>query len=306
MVTVAEVADPEDLSHLHEIARRVARLPAAERLRYVRADRWIGYTRASHALAELEELFAWPERQRMPNLLLIGATNNGKSMIIEKFRRSHPVVSHADREEFPVLVVQMPSDPQVARFYTALLTALGAPLRPGMKLPVLEQLALRLLRETGARILVIDELHNVLAGRGEARREFLNLLRFLGNELKIPLVGVGTREAYLAIRSDDQLENRFAPFVLPRWQADEEACSLLASFAASFPLRRPSPIATADMAEYLLARTEGTIGELASLLTETAIVAIESGEETINQRTLLMAAYAGPTERRRMFERELL
>jgi hypothetical protein len=306
VVTVAEAADPEDLSHLHEVARRVARLPSSERLRFVRADRWIGYTRASQALAELEELFAWPERQRMPNLLLIGATNNGKSMIIEKFRRFHPVVSHVDREEVPVLVVQMPSDPQVARFYTALLTALGAPLRPGMKLPVLEQLALRLLRETGVRTLVIDELHNVLAGRGEARREFLNLLRFLGNELKIPLVGVGTREAYLAIRSDDQLENRFAPFVLPRWQADEEACSLLASFAASFPLRRPSPIATADMAEYLLTRTEGTIGELASLLTETAIAAIESGEEAINQRALLMAAYAGPTERRRMFECELL
>jgi hypothetical protein len=35
----------------------------------------------------------------------------------------------------------------------------------------------------GVRALVIDELHNVLAGRGEARREFLNLLRFPGSEL---------------------------------------------------------------------------------------------------------------------------
>jgi Bacterial TniB protein len=67
-------------------------------------------------------------------------------------------------------------------------------------------------------MLVIDELHNVLAGRSDKRREFLNLIRFLGNQLRIPLVGVGTREAYLAIRSDDQLENRFEPFVLPRWQ----------------------------------------------------------------------------------------
>ncbi len=50
----------------------------------------------------------------MPNLLLIGPTNNGKSMIIEKFRRAHPPVSHPDREEIPVLVVQMPSDPSVA------------------------------------------------------------------------------------------------------------------------------------------------------------------------------------------------
>ncbi len=306
MVTVGlEAGDPEDLSHLHEGARRVVRLSAAERLAHVRADRWIGYTRAVQAVARLEELLAWPGKQRMPNLLLIGPTNNGKSMIVEKFRRSHPPVSHLDREEIPVLAVQMPSDAQVSRFYTGLLTALGAPLRTGQRVAELEQLALRLMRAAGVRMLVIDELHNVLAGRGDVRREFLNLLRFLGNELKIPLVGVGTRDAYLAIRSDDQLENRFAPFVLPRWQPDAEASALLASFATAFPLRRPSSLATPEMTEYLLTRSEGTIGELAALLTEAAVAAIESGEEAINQRTLLTADYAGPTERRRLFEREL-
>ncbi len=154
-------------------------------------------------------------------------------------------------------------------------------------------------------MLVIDELHNVLAGRGDVRREFLNLLRFLGNELHVPLVGVGTRDAYLAIRADDQLENRFEPFTLPLWEPDAEACSLLASFAASFPLRRRSPIATPEMARYLLTRSEGTIGELARLLTDAAVAAIDSGEEAINQRALLLASYAGPTERRRLFEREL-
>jgi hypothetical protein len=297
--------EPPDLSHLHPAARQAAGLPAGERLQYVRADRWIGYTRATEALEQLETLFTWPSRQRMPNLLLIGPTNNGKSMIIEKFRRSHPPVSHPDREEIPVLVVQMPSEPSVSRFYTALLAALGAPMRRQYRLADLEQLVLRLQRAAGVRMLVVDELHNVLGGRGDRRREFLNLIRFLGNELRIPLVGVGTREAYLAIRSDDQLENRFAPFTLPRWEADTGTCSLLASFAASFPLRRPSRIAATEMAAYLLTRSEGTIGELARLLTDAAVAAIESGEEAINQRTLLLAPYNGPSERRRMFEREL-
>ncbi|MFE7802535.1 TniB family NTP-binding protein [Nocardia sp. NPDC057440] len=304
---MVSVGDPVDLSHLHSSAQRIALLPAEERVRYVRADRWIGYTRAGDALTRLETLLATPGKQRMPNLLLIGPTNNGKSIIIEKFRRTHPPVSHPDREEIAVLTVQMPSDPAVVRFYTAVLAALGAPLRArAPRLAELEQLVLRLLRATGVRMLVIDELHNVLGGRESgARREFLNLLRFLGNELRIPLVGVGTRDAYLAIRSDPQLENRFAPFTLPRWEPDAETCALLASFAASFPLRRPSPIATEDMAAYLLTRSEGTIGELTTLLTDTAIAAIESGEESINQRTLLLASYEGPTERRRMFEREL-
>ncbi len=97
-----------DLPHLHPAAREIARLPAPERLRYARADRWIGYMRATEALSRLEALFTWPSRQRMPNLLLTGPTNNGKSMLIEKFRRNHPPVSGPDREEIPVLVVQMP------------------------------------------------------------------------------------------------------------------------------------------------------------------------------------------------------
>jgi type II secretory pathway predicted ATPase ExeA len=299
------LADPQDLTHLHESAQQVARLPAEERLRHVRADRWIGYSRATAALEELETLYRWPGKQRMPNLLLIGPTNNGKSMIIEKFRRAHPPISHPEREQIPVLTMQMPSEPSVIRFYVALLAAMGAPLRPRQRLAELEQVALTLLRAVGVRVLVIDELHNVLAGRGETRREFLNLIRFLGNELRIPLVGVGTREAYLAIRSDDQLENRFEPYILPRWEPDEQACSLLASFAASFPLRRRSSIATVEMARYLLTRSEGTIGEVTHLLTDAALAAIESGEEAINQRTLLMASYVGPSERRRLFEREL-
>jgi hypothetical protein len=214
-------------------------------------------------------------------------------------------VTEPDREHIPVLCVQMPSDPSVLRFYIALLTALGAPPQPRLRLVDVEQMSLGLLRSTGVRMLII-ELHNVLAGPGSSRREFLNLLRFLGNELRIPIIGVGTREAYLAVRSDEQLENRFEPVVLPLWTVSADTVSLLASFAAALPLQHPSNIATDDMAQYLLARCEGTIGELAHLLTAAAIAAVESGEESINQRTLVMADYVGPAQRRRVFERELL
>lgn len=305
MVSVDEYQAP-DLSHLHPSVHSTARLPAAERIDRIRADRWIGYPKAVDAVDRLETLLGWPRKQRMPNMLLVGPTNNGKSMIIERFRRQHRPVTEPDREQIPVVCVQMPSEPSPLRFYTAILAALGAPLRVRQRVVEVERLALSLLREVGARMLVIDELHNVLAGRGGSRREFLNLLRFLGNELGIPVVGVGTREAYLAVRADDQLENRFEPFVLPIWEQGEQARSLLASFAASFPLHKPSVIDTEDMARYLLARSEGTIGELAHLLTAAAVAAVESGVETINHRTLSVADYLGPTQRRRLFERELL
>jgi hypothetical protein len=301
------VSEPCDLSHLTPAARAAALLPQDERLRRIRADRWIGYPRALEALGRLEAVLWGPPKQRMPNLLIIGPTNNGKSMIVEKFRRSHAPESDpsSDRETLPVLVVQMPSEPSISRFYALLLAGMGAPLWPRARVADLEHLALRLMRAVGVRVLIIDELHNSLAGKSDARREFLNLIRFLGNELRIPVVGVGTREAYLAIRADDQLENRFEPIVLPVWDEGEATCSLLASFVASFPLRRLSEPATPDLARYVLARSEGTIGEICRLLMAAAIAAVETGEEAINRKTLMLAGYESPTERRRAFEREL-
>jgi type II secretory pathway predicted ATPase ExeA len=300
-------SEPCDLSHLTPAARAAASLPDDERIRRIRADRWIGYPRAREALVRLDALLRGPPKQRMPNLLIVGPTNNGKSMIVEKFRRSCPRESSpsSEQETLPVLVVQMPSEPSIIRFYAMLLAGMGAPLRPRSRVAELEQLALRMMRAVGARVLIIDELHNSLAGKSDARREFLNLIRFLGNELRVPIVGVGTREAYLAVRADEQLENRFEPIILPIWEEGETTCSLLASFVTSFPLRCRSEPATPDLARYILVRSEGTIGEISRLVTAAAVAAIETGEEAINHKTLTLAGYESPTQRRRAFEREL-
>ncbi|MBP2233294.1 hypothetical protein J2847_006631 [Azospirillum agricola] len=302
-----DVVAISDLSHLIPAAQTTALLPDTERMAHLRADHWIGYTRAQTAVAKLEEMLIGPPRLRMPNLLIVGPTNNGKSMIIEKFRRRHRPESTPtqDHQIIPVLVMQMPSDPSLTRFYNMVLSALNAPLRPRARVAELEALVLHLMRTTSVRMLVIDELHNMLAGSTAMQREFLNLIRFLGNELRIPIIGVGTRDAYLAIRSDDQLENRFEPFSLPLWEEDEELLALLASFAAVYPLRRPSELHQPEMARYILERTEGTIGEMARLLSHAAVAAIESGTEAITNRTLTLAKYDSPTERRRAFERRI-
>lgn len=69
--------------------RKMLELNFIERIKFIEKDNWIGYPRATKAIRKLDDLFQHPERQRMPNLLIIGPTNNGKTMIIEKFHRSH-------------------------------------------------------------------------------------------------------------------------------------------------------------------------------------------------------------------------
>lgn len=297
-----------NLSHLRAEVHELASLSGPERLARLPANRWIGYTRANQAIALLERLLARePGRVRPRNLLVVGPTNNGKTAIAEHFVRAHR--QHAadvgEREVIPVLLVQMPASPTIDRLYAAILVGVGVPGAMYGRSASRESMALRLLREVGCRMLVLDELQNLLAATASRQRELLNLLRYLGNELRIPLACLGTREAYLAIRSDDQLENRFEPFLLPPWQDDQEFGRLLASFEAVLPLRERSGLGAPALRAHVLRRSEGTIGEVAALLVAAVEAALLAGEERIDAFALDAADYQPPTVRRRLFERQL-
>lgn len=58
------------------------------------------------------------------------------------------------------------------------------------------------MRAIGVQVLVIDEVHNILAGSYREQRVVLNTLRFLSNELKLSLVCFGVAEAREAISGD--------------------------------------------------------------------------------------------------------
>ncbi len=272
----------EDFGHLFPASRAVAALSAEERIRRIRADRWISYPRGEQALAKLEALLAFPQKARMPNLLIVGASGMGKTMIIEKFARDHP--SHFDAVtgcmHMPVIVVQMVSGPDEARFYKRLLVAIGAPEPPRATLSVLENLTLRLLSEIRPGLLVIDEVHSLQAGTVREQTRFLNMLRFLGNELRIPLICVGTQQARNALRTDDQLVRRFEAFALPPWQNDADFGGLIGSLQRTLPLRRPSEFGE-RMLKRLIEVTGGITAGVFSLMGMLAIAAIESGEERI-------------------------
>ncbi len=80
----------EEFGHLVPAHRGGAALSAAERVRLVRADRWIGYPRAELVLGRMSDLLDHPPRDRMPCLLIQGVTGMGKTQIVRKFAREHP------------------------------------------------------------------------------------------------------------------------------------------------------------------------------------------------------------------------
>jgi type II secretory pathway predicted ATPase ExeA len=268
-----------EFPHLYPPARVLAALSAQERI-------------TVSALVKLETLMSFPERARMSNLLIVGESGMGKTMIIEKFTRDHPANfdENTGRLYMPVVAMQMVSRPDESRFYRRILAAIGAPEPPRATLAVLESLALRHLSELRPEVLVIDEIHSLQAGTIREQARFLNMLRFLGNELRVSLVCVGTAQAHNALRTDDQLVRRFEASALPPWRDGEDVIGLISTLQRTLPLRRESQI-DEKMLTWILSVTGGITSGIFSMMSQLAIAAIESGEERIMPPVLIIALW---------------
>jgi hypothetical protein len=270
-------------SHLHTRTADLLALPERERVRAVIKGRWMPYPRAQYILEQLEELVDYPTSHRMPNLLVIGDTNNGKTAILKRFADAHGAYEREEDNQriWPVLYVQAPVEPDERQFYNIILNKVGMPFRLTDRVDRKQQQVLHILRQLEVRVLVIDEIHHVLAGNQNKQRLFLNVLKYLSNELMIPLVCAGIRTAFNAIQQDEQLANRFEPAVLPPWTLGEEYMRLLLSFEQLLPLRNPSNLAADDIAHKILSMSEGKFGEIVKVLRVATVFAIHAKTERI-------------------------
>ena len=98
-----------------------------------------------------------------------------------EFIRDHPPSFDDQKgvEQRQVISMQMPPLPDQQRFYSALLFEIGAPHNPKAGVSVLETLTRTLLRVMKPRMLVVDEVHHLLAGNYREQRAALNLLKYL-------------------------------------------------------------------------------------------------------------------------------
>jgi hypothetical protein len=293
------------IDHLHSSTITLLALTKPERVKFCKQKRWISYEAARLAYERIEELFTDERQQRPENLLLLASTGNGKSMILERFRDKHLSDDNPEGEavKVPVLHIEIPEEPTLDIIRVTILKRLFAPSNTRNNRADRRAEVFELLSRVETKMVLVDELHNLLFASAHEREKILAFFRAIGNQLRTNIVAAGTQDARRTLQSDRQLLNRFDIHRLPLWKNDQTLRRLLASFESLFPLRNPSNLAANDeLARFVIYKTDGLIAEISKLLRRGAIAAIQSGEERITLQSLRTLNFLSPTERKEVVE----
>ncbi len=286
--------------HLSKNAIQQLDLSDDERILAIKQETWINYTRAKMILERMEELLMHPRVTRMPNMLITGSSNNGKTQILRRFEKQHKPQPNLEGEYsiVPVLFVEAPGKPDIGAFYDNILEAVWQPYSIRAKDPEKAREVRKVLHNIQLKVLMVDEIQHLIAGSQAKQREFRNSLKSLGNQLQISIIGAGVTEAFNAINTDEQLSNRFEPEFLPKWQLDNEYGDLIETFERRLPLRNPSNLRDPSISQKVLWMSEGILGEIHEILKRAAIQAIKDKSEQITLKTLEKIRWTMPSKRK--------
>jgi hypothetical protein len=234
-------------NHVLPDVQKALSLPNEERIYFLREEKWINYTSAKSILDKMDTLMKYPRKSRMPSMLLVGETNNGKTSIINRFLHKNPPIRNnkkAETTKIPVIAIQAPPGGSLSELYTNILNQFAVPFKNTDKIAKKQQQVEHYFGLCGLKILIIDEIHNILSGPVAKQTIFMNTLKTLSNDLQISIILAGIKDALHATNTNTQINNRFKPVFLTKWQLDREYLSLLASIEMTLPLKQPSAIAT--------------------------------------------------------------
>ncbi len=240
---------------------------------------WINYPRAQRIQGALERIMGMSKRPRMPGCLIVGEPSNGKTTLVQRFISKHPRHRAESGESFvmPIVSINSPHLPDERELYVRILTAMQAPFsngaRPGDHFRQICYLAQRL----DVKMLIIDEVHNQLAGALNKQKLLANAIKGLHNELGVAIVLVGTELAYNALQIDAQLSTRFPSLELPKWHFDDDFRRLLLSFKKAWNIEFDSE----KLGPRILALSNATIGGISQRVENAAWRAKSRGSSNL-------------------------
>lgn len=270
-----------------------------ERIEYIMKEYWIDYPISQNILDKMEDIFKYGYGQtRYISALLVGSSNNGKTSLLKQFIQKHPPYDYNIEDERPewitddffdkytgigrpVIYIISPTEPSETRLYSIILEQLNVPYKARDTLDSKFKLVEYYLRALNVRVLIIDEIHNILNGSPARQRQIMSAIRDMSSSLKMPVILSGVKDALRAVSTEDQISSRYRPEYLTKWKMDKDYVSLLATIVSKLPLKKQSTIVNKDDASEILELCNGYIGEIVNLIKAAAVHAIKNNSERV-------------------------
>lgn len=282
--------------HLAPSARDQLDLPAEERAGRMLVERFIMHERLVPVLDHIEFLIRMPAQTRANGLVVSGKPGSGKTMLSRAILRRNPPTPAAIGRgaSQPVLAINMTNAREAKTLYSRILARFGAPEPSRYSGSERERMVLKLCRAANLKLLVVDEIQDILTTTARQQRIALDTIKFLMNELSLPILILGTSHAPAAMQVDEHLNARFKYRELPLWTRDAYLKNFLDALEKVLPLRKPSHLSSPTLSTELILLSKGILQAIVQLVTHAAAHAVESGDDQITTALLERAMFEPP------------
>lgn len=272
-------AVPQKESSLLPAARQLIGAPLWERSQFVIKDLLVRYPALERVVANAEWMIHEPRQERARGLIVSAAKGNGKTSLSKLIHGRFNGYGHVDQP--CVLRISMSGVRDARSVYGRIMESLGSPARISHRLSDRELLVQRLLRDVNCRLLVLDEVQDILLGSEREQIRALEGIKLLMNEVGVPILAFGAEKAAQAFNSDGHLAARFEQFTMPSWQADSTLASFVATYERCLPFEEPSNLSDPANLALLAKVGGGVIGNIVTRIKNAALTAFVEGTNRI-------------------------
>ena len=272
--------------------RKYLEMSDEERIYFIQKDKWIDYPLANKVLLKMQDIFNAPKSIRSRGMLLYGDSNNGKTAILKKFYRNFSKDEYIDEDEdlihlMPIVYVISEFSSDESIMFSKILSAMNVPVNHKEKVTKKKEEVIYNLGIMKTKLIIIDEIQNVLQGPYNKMTQLITSLKTLNNTTAIPIILAGTQDAMSAISIDNQTKSRFKPLELPNWNNDENFSRFITTIEAMLPLKKASNLyQNYELLTYLHELSNGCIGEVIDILKDASIYAIRTKSEKITKKEI--------------------